>query len=1344
MELFIPQRAWTFLFYLTGDNAVGQAILPVGLPPHTAVAIQQTYPDRLERCVAGQTPVPVVSLTPPADPRTVADFVAWGLETCPSRRVALFVSGPNTPPPAELGRLSALLPAETRLALLAFDGQTSQFIELAYQLNGLADFVVGPQTTPPPVPGNYARLLQAWAAETNPADPRQLARLTVQSIFDTFTGYTKDNPAPLGVSALNLAALTEMIRAFDALTIGMLQSLGDDLVWQIAWDAKNKLALNVGPTPQPGFNVDLKLWLAALSEQLTLAGKQAVAGWYAEALGKLSAPQRAQAEKIIGPAEGRQNDLEPALAANLASLPDWLVDDYHIMQSQRTRAADLAALADRAQTLLNPEQGDLIAACVATQPTLNGLSLFRPRDLDKLAKSSYLALEFNRQVHWAALLGAINLIARHPRALWRLASSLLTTTDSGVRDTLLSRVVGPESVMVGFREQFRALAAPQKLTLSLEPNSEPQSGYRLRLESHQTGATVIEQNSRVNLRTVEDALTGLEALLARPWAGPDELDYLESVGRALGEDIIQNLADYLDAEYSQLAWFTNVSAPHLQLQIPRQLMRYPWELMHDGSGLLCERYALGRQVFMETAQTRPLTVRKNGAIRALIIGDPQFTPEFAAQWPQLPGAREEAEQVALLFEQMARSLGGLLDFERSRDVWIGQSLSKLKLRELLRRGGYDLIHFAGHGAFNPNNPEQSAWLLSDGPLWAQEIRNTLARVESPPWLVFANACEAAMDGGPRYQGDVFGLASAFINQGVAAYIGPLWPVNDAMALQIATDFYRALLPGRLSLGEALRQAKQSARQISAPARGDAPARPPASTRVGLSWAGMVLYGDPAARLTESLWSPHHLAPSRAASVETAPPPVKPSPQAPRRPLQAPVEETLALVSGPDMQALPAEAGRGPETLAAGNKMMALVEVNGLRHWQIIDGENGQAAGLPGSPIPQLARSAETRSSMGLQRGAADYLRIIGRWLISQNDDNLIENLVRHYDREVVPTEQLLRVGSDGSLAPLGTEGWWWLEGNTAAETDKVLLILHGTFSRTAQPAGILRGDFLAWAGRRYRGIIGFDHWTLSKTPEENAKTLWDLLDPRLKRSTGRIDIITHSRGGLVARALVELLKYAKPVNRVIFGCTPNSGTGLANPANWGRAADILANLIHLDETGLYGRLSGLMARLATAEPKTAQLAHLIMRHAPGLWAMNPAATGPRDFLGRLQRGEGPGEGVLYSAVAANYEPLPADTWLKRLLAVPSNTTDAVMDDFFTTFNDLAVDTARVWAVDQPAATEETTVPPWLPGRRMLIFNPNRMMETPEQAAVVNLTGVHHTNILHFQQAQAFLKAQLLG
>ena len=79
----------------------------------------------------------------------------------------------------------------------------------------------------------------------------------------------------------------------------------------------------------------------------------------------------------------------------------------------------------------------------------------------------------------------------------------------------------------------------------------------------------------------------------------------------------------------------------------------------------------------------------------------------------------------------------------------------------------------------------------------------------------------------------------------------------------------------------------------------------------------------------------------------------------------------------------------------------------------------------------------------------------------------------------------------------------------------ILLFLHGTFSSTAGGFGGL--ELAAWKLlQEYYGsqIYGYDHYTLSKSPIENAVDLVRKLPPNAK-----LHIVTHSRGGLIGELL---------------------------------------------------------------------------------------------------------------------------------------------------------------------------------------------------------------------------------
>ena len=96
-------------------------------------------------------------------------------------------------------------------------------------------------------------------------------------------------------------------------------------------------------------------------------------------------------------------------------------------------------------------------------------------------------------------------------------------------------------------------------------------------------------------------------------------------------------------------------------------MKYPWELLHHHGEWLGERYAMGRQVFMETGLARRVPGRRQGRVRPLVIGDPLLD---SPKWRQLPGARDEAEQVAGWFASNSQRSGSVIEFDRARDTRI--------------------------------------------------------------------------------------------------------------------------------------------------------------------------------------------------------------------------------------------------------------------------------------------------------------------------------------------------------------------------------------------------------------------------------------------------------------------------------------------------------------------------------------------------------------------------------------------------------------------------------------------------------------------------------------------------
>ncbi|HUO40203.1 MAG TPA: alpha/beta hydrolase, partial [Mycobacterium sp.] len=128
-----------------------------------------------------------------------------------------------------------------------------------------------------------------------------------------------------------------------------------------------------------------------------------------------------------------------------------------------------------------------------------------------------------------------------------------------------------------------------------------------------------------------------------------------------------------------------------------------------------------------------------------------------------------------------------------------------------------------------------------------------------------------------------------------------------------------------------------------------------------------------------------------------------------------------------------------------------------------------------------------------------------------------------------------------SVTRLDGEAWNLLASGPA------LLFIHGTGSTSHGSFGTLDENTWGTLGHHYGGrVFAYDHPTLSVDPCANAETLATLIPPGIRLE---VDIIAHSRGGLVSRAIAcagtESL-FPVRVNKIVHVGVPNAGTALAN------------------------------------------------------------------------------------------------------------------------------------------------------------------------------------------------------
>ena len=153
----------------------------------------------------------------------------------------------------------------------------------------------------------------------------------------------------------------------------------------------------------------------------------------------------------------------------------------------------------------------------------------------------------------------------------------------------------------------------------------------------------------------------------------------------------------------------------------------------------------------------------------------------------------------------------------------------------------------------------------------------------------------------------------------------------------------------------------------------------------------------------------------------------------------------------------------------------------------------------------------------------------------------------------------MRRGPDGT-AVIDTE----ISGPFAGRT---LLLVHGTFSNasnmvgefTATPDGKAFLDAAVAGGTKYDRVLVFEHATLAVSPVLNALEL----GRAFAGSSGQIDVVAHSRGGLIVRWWLEAFGNSLSPEahvRAVFAGSPLHGTSLAAPDKLRHTLSLISNI----------------------------------------------------------------------------------------------------------------------------------------------------------------------------------------
>ncbi len=230
-----------------------------------------------------------------------------------------------------------------------------------------------------------------------------------------------------------------------------------------------------------------------------------------------------------------------------------------------------------------------------------------------------------------------------------------------------------------------------------------------------------------------------------------------------------------------------------------------------------------------------------------------------------------------------------------------------------------------------------------------------------------------------------------------------------------------------------------------------------------------------------------------------------------------------------------------------------------------------------------------------------------------------------------------------------------------------LLFVHGTTAMSHTAFTALPAAVLTELTRRYEGrVFALDHFTVSVTPSNNVEWLASVLPANASLT---VDVVTHSRGGLVGRALAERgselgLGDRLRVRNLVMVAPPNAGTALADKEHLSQLLDRITNLVqYIPDNGVTDVL-GLVLSIVK------QLAVGAFGGLEGIMSMDPSGPGLKAFNASH------GSTATYRVVASDFEPPPGSS-LARIAR--DEGTDIVFEDVR---NDLVVPT--VGAYDLPS------------------------------------------------------------
>ena len=312
--------------------------------------------------------------------------------------------------------------------------------------------------------------------------------------------------------------------------------------------------------------------------------------------------------------------------------------------------------------------------------------------------------------------------------------------------------------------------------------------------------------------------------------------------------------------------------------------------------------------------------------------------------------------------------------------------------------------------------------------------------------------------------------------------------------------------------------------------------------------------------------------------------------------------------------------------------------------------------------------------------------VLKRYEYADIGPNQVTQALTALDARLTPNQGLRRWSNGGLIAAPAPQ---------IAGEQRTLLLVHGTFSQSDmwfEQLGATEGGrklLKQWEASYGTRILAFDHPTLSVAPWLNALDL----QQALAGVAGPIDIVCHSRGGLVASWLLRLAPLR--ARQVVFVGSPLAGTSLASPYRLRAALDLLANVANA--LALAGQAASTVFPLAAGAAGLAKVLGKTLQLGAAL-PLADAAVALVPGLASQQRTDNNVETARlfaqrwlsqpkFAAVSADFEPdtdQPAWKFWTRFRNLGTQVLDAAADQVFPDANDLVVDTDSMSFLGVPA------------------------------------------------------------